>query len=71
MRRCLVHRAHGFSPYFTIFGQEVDLPSIVQQEALEVGETLSDEEMVGLAEQFAEHMGHVRDVVRECLALYD
>ena len=47
------------------------MPSIVQREALEVGETLSDEEMVGLAEQFAERMGRVRDVVRERLALYD
>ena len=66
-----MHRAHGFLPYFTIFGREVDLPSIVQREALEVGETLSDEEMVELAEQFAGHMGHVRDVVCERLALYD
>lgn len=71
MLRCLVHRAHGFSPYFTIFGREVDLPSIVQREALEVGETLSDEEMVELAEQFTERMCRVRDVVRERLALYD
>ena len=47
------------------------MPSIVQREALEVGETLSDEEMVELAEQFAERMGHVRDIVRERLALYD
>ena len=47
------------------------MPSIVQREALEVGETLSDEEMVELAEQFAERVCRVRDVIRERLALYD
>ena len=36
-----------------------------------MGETLSDEEMVELAEKFAERMCRVRDVIRERLALYD
>ena len=47
-----MHRGHGFSPYFLVFGREADLPSIVSREPLEVEAiaSLSDDQLIELAE---------------------
>lgn len=49
--RCLVHRAHGFSPYFVVFGREAELPSVIARDLVEVDlEGLDEQGMVALAE---------------------
>ena len=42
--RCLVHRRHGHTPFFTVHGVEAELPSFLGKTASVVDSDMSDED---------------------------
>ena len=54
--RCLVHRAHGFSPYMVIHGIEPELPAYPMPVPEVAFHDANGEEIIAAAEQLAAYI---------------